>query len=88
MSRSGSGRLAADSPVIQKIARDEVLSEADSSELEATIFGPDLAKNSGELGKAVTSTESILVSFIKRVLGMYGEANPAANGSGMRSRPT
>ncbi|MFA6331503.1 MAG: type I restriction-modification enzyme R subunit C-terminal domain-containing protein, partial [Methanoregula sp.] len=70
-------KLAADSPVIQKIARDEVLSEADIRQLEATIFGPDLAKNSAELGKAVTSTESILVSFIKRVLGMYGEANPA-----------
>ena len=70
-------KLAADSPVIQKIARDEVLSEADLQQLEATIFGPDLAKNSAELGKAVTSTESILVSFIKRVLGMYGEANPA-----------
>lgn len=70
-------QLAADSPVIQKIARDEVLSEADIRQLEATIFGPDLAKNSAELGRAVTSTESILVSFIKRVLGMYGEANPA-----------
>ncbi|MCK9631365.1 MAG: DEAD/DEAH box helicase family protein [Methanoregula sp.] len=70
-------QLAADSPVIQKIARDEVLSEADIRQLEATIFGPDLAKNSAELGKAVTSTESILVSFIKRVLGMYGEPNPA-----------
>ena len=70
-------KLAADSPVIQKIARDEVLSEADLRQLEATIFGPDLAKNTAELGKAVTSTESILVSFIKRVLGMYGEPNPA-----------
>ncbi len=63
--------------MIQKIARDEVLSEADLQQLEATIFGPDLAKNNAELGKAVTSTESIIVSFIKRVLGMYGEANPA-----------
>jgi len=70
-------KIAADSPVIRKIARDEVLSEADLQQLEATIFGPDLAKDSAELGKAVTSTESILVSFIKRVLGMYGEANPA-----------
>jgi type I restriction enzyme R subunit len=70
-------KLAAGSPVIQKIARDEILSEADLQQLEATIFGPDLAKNSAELGRAVTSTESILVSFIKRVLGMYGEANPA-----------
>jgi type I restriction enzyme R subunit len=70
-------KIAADSPVIQKIARDEVLSEADLQQLEATIFGPDLAKNTAELGKAVTSTESILVSFIKRVLGMYGEPNPA-----------
>jgi type I restriction enzyme R subunit len=70
-------KLAADSPEIQKIARDEVLSEADLRQLEATIFGPDLAKNTAELGKAVTSTESILVSFIKRVLGMYGEPNPA-----------
>lgn len=70
-------QLAAENPVIRKIARDEVLSEADLQQLEATIFGPDLAKNSAELGKAVTSTESILVSFIKRVLGMYGEANPA-----------
>ncbi|MDD1703140.1 MAG: DEAD/DEAH box helicase family protein [Methanoregula sp.] len=70
-------QIAADNPVIQKIARDEVLSEADLQQLEATIFGPDLAKNSAELGRAVTSTESVLVSFIKRVLGMYGEANPA-----------
>jgi len=69
-------KIAADSPVIQKIARDEVLSEADLQQLEATIFGPDLAKNSAELGKAVSGTESILVSLIKRVLGMYGEANP------------
>jgi len=70
-------KIAADSPVIQKIARDEVLSEADLQQLEATIFGPDLVKNTAELGKAVTSTESILISFIKRVLGMYGEPNPA-----------
>jgi type I restriction enzyme, R subunit len=70
-------KIAADSPVIQKIARDEVLSEADLQLLEDTIFGPDLAKNPAELGKAVSGTESILVSLIKRVLGMYGEANPA-----------
>jgi type I restriction enzyme R subunit len=70
-------KIAADSPVIQKIARDEVLSEADLQQLEATIFGPDLAKNPAELGKAVSGTESILVSLIKRVLGMYAEANPA-----------
>ena len=68
--------LAAESPVIQKIAHDEVLSEADIRELEATIFGPDLAKNGAELGKAVTSTEGILVSFIKHVLGMYGDPDP------------
>jgi type I restriction enzyme R subunit len=71
-------KLAADNPVIKKIARDEVLSESDLHELEATIFGPDLAKNNAELGKAVMSTESILVSFIKRVLGMYTQPNPAA----------
>jgi len=71
-------KLATESTVIQKIQRDEVLSEADIRELEATVFGPDLAKNSAELGRAVTSTESILVSFIKRVLGMYGEADPKA----------
>jgi type I restriction enzyme, R subunit len=69
-------KIAADNPVIQKIIRDEVLSETDLQQLEATIFGPDLAKNSTELGKAVTSTESILVSFIRKVLGMYAESNP------------
>ncbi|MDO8873099.1 MAG: DEAD/DEAH box helicase family protein [Methanoregula sp.] len=70
-------KIAADNPIIQKIARDEVLSEADLQQLEATIFGPDLVKNPAELGKAVSGTESILVSLIKRVLGMYAEANPA-----------
>jgi len=69
-------KIAADSLVIQKIVRDEVLSETDLQQLESTIFGPDLAKNNVELGRAVTSTESILISFIKRVLGMYAEANP------------
>ena len=70
-------KLAEENPVIRKIARDEVLSEADIRQLEDSIFGPDLAKNSAELGKAASGTESILVSLIKRVLGMYAEANPA-----------
>jgi type I restriction enzyme R subunit len=70
-------QIAADNPVIQKIARDEVLSEADLQQLEATIFSSDLAKNTGGLDTVARPNEHLLVSFIKRVLGMYGEVNPA-----------
>ena len=69
--------VADKNPVIQKIVRDEVLSEADLHQLEATIFGPDLALNPAELGKGESVTESILVPLIRRVLGMYGQPNPA-----------
>ena len=38
-------KIADENPAIQKIARDEVLSEADIHGLEAALFGPDLARN-------------------------------------------
>jgi len=70
-------QIAADDPVINKIKADEVLSESDLRALEATLFGPDLGKNTRELARGAKNNESILVSFIKRVLGMYAEPNPA-----------
>ena len=80
-------KIADENPAIQKIARDEVLSEADIHGLEAALFGPDLARNDPALDRAVTDTGGAIVPFIRRVLGMYGGTGPRS-GSGMRSGRT
>ena len=69
-------KIADENPAIQKIARDEVLSEADIHGLEAALFGPDLARNDPALDRAVTDTGGAIVPFIRRVLGMYGGTGP------------
>jgi type I restriction enzyme R subunit len=63
--------LAENHPTILKIRRNEVLTEDDLKNLEATLNGPDLYITEEVLQKAFKQNKGTLVQFIKTVLGLY-----------------
>jgi type I restriction enzyme R subunit len=70
-------QIADSNPVIQKIARDEVLSESDLRSLELALFSSDFVLDEQEITHTgAAATENVLVPFIKRVLGMYATPDP------------
>jgi type I restriction enzyme R subunit len=70
--------LADKSVVIRKIARDEVLSEADLRTLQAELSSPELIQEKAMISQSEAADESVLVPFIKKVLGMYARPDPKA----------
>jgi len=58
-------------PTIQKIKRDEVLTEEDLKKLEDVLNSPELYITEEVLQKAYKENNGTLVLFIKKVLGLY-----------------
>src|SRR3989449_4043858 len=58
-------------PTIQKILKNEPLTERDLEELEKTLNSPDLYVTEETLQKAYGQSKGTLVQFIKKVLGLY-----------------
>jgi len=69
-------QLADKDPTIQKIKKDEVLTEYDLMNLEWTLNGPELYVTEEVLQKAYKQSKGTLVQFIKNVLGMYSFPDP------------
>ncbi len=63
--------LAERHPTIEKIKRDEVLTEEDLRNLERTLNSPELYVTEETLQKAYRQHKGTLVQFIKKVLGLY-----------------
>ncbi len=63
--------LAEQHPTIEKIKRDEVLTEEDLRNLEKTLNSPELYITEETLQKAYKQNKGTLVQFIKRVLDLY-----------------
>jgi type I restriction enzyme R subunit len=63
--------LAEQHPTIEKIKRDEVLTEEDLRNLEKTLNGPELYITEETLQKAYRQSKGTLVQFIKKVLDLY-----------------
>lgn len=68
--------LADAHPTIQKIKRDEVLTEEDLHNLEKTLNSPELYVTEDALQKAFNQHKGTLVQFIKKVLGLYQFPEP------------
>ena len=69
-------KLADEHPTLQKIKRNEVISETDLKNLENTLNGPDLYLTEDILQKAYMQSNGILVQFIKKILGLYEFPDP------------
>jgi len=63
--------LAERHPTIEKIKRDEVLTDEDLRNLEKTLNSPELYITEETLQKAYKQHKGTLVQFIKKVLGLY-----------------
>jgi len=63
-------------PVIQKIKKDEVLTEKDLEHLEKTLGAPDLYITEDNLKKIYEQQRGTLVQFIKKILGLYEFPDP------------
>lgn len=68
--------LAEQHPTIQKIKRDEVITEDDLRYLEGTLNGPELYITEEVLQRAYQQHRGTLVQFIKKVLGSYEFPDP------------
>ena len=62
--------LAESMPAVQKIKKDEALTEADLEQLEKTLNSPDLYITEENLKKIYEEHRGTMVQFIKKVLGM------------------
>ncbi len=62
--------------VIQKIKKDEVLTEKDLEHLEKTLNSPDLYITEDNLKKIYEQHKGTLVQFIKNILGLYEFPDP------------
>jgi type I restriction enzyme R subunit len=69
-------QLADEHPTIQKIKRDEALSEQDLRSLEKTLNSPELFITEENLQKVYKQSEGSLTEFIKKILGLYEFPNP------------
>jgi type I restriction enzyme R subunit len=69
-------KLAEDHPTIQKIKKDEVLTELDLERLEKTLNTPGLFITEESLQKAFKQSKGTLVEFIKKILGLYDFPDP------------
>lgn len=69
-------RLAEEHPTIQKIKRDEFLTEEDLLNLEKTLNSPDLYVTEEILQKIYKQHKGTLVQFIKKILGLYEFPDP------------
>jgi len=63
--------LADSHPTIQKIVRDEPITERDLEELEKTLNSPELYVTEETLQKVYKQSRGTLVQFIKKILGLY-----------------
>jgi len=68
--------LAESMPAVQKIKKDEALTEADLEQLEKTLNSPDLYITEENLKKIYEEHRGTMVQFIKKVLGMYEFPDP------------
>lgn len=68
--------LAERHPTIQKIRRNEVLTERDLLELEKTLNSPDLYATEESLQRLYKQHKGTLVQFIKKILGLYEFPDP------------
>lgn len=69
-------QLAAEHPTIQKIKRDERLTEQDLCKLEEALNSPELYITEENLQKIYKQHRGTLVEFIKKVLGLYEFPDP------------
>lgn len=69
-------QLAEEHPTIQKIRRDELLTEPDLHKLEEALNSPELFITEENLQKVYRQTKGTLVEFIKQVLGLYQFPSP------------
>ncbi|MEE9223968.1 MAG: type I restriction-modification enzyme R subunit C-terminal domain-containing protein, partial [Thermoplasmata archaeon] len=69
-------RLAAEHPTIQKIKRDNILTEKDLHELERALNSPELFITEENLQKVYRQHRGTLVQFIKKILGLYEFPDP------------
>jgi type I restriction enzyme R subunit len=68
--------LAEKHPTIQKIMRDESITEGDLQELEKTLNSPELYVTEETLQKVFKQPKGTLVEFIKKILGLYEFPDP------------
>lgn len=69
-------KLAEENPTLQKIKRNEVLTESDLKNLEGTLNGPELYVTEDILQKAYKQSNGTFVQFIKKILGLYEFPDP------------
>ncbi len=69
-------RLATGHPTIQKIKRDESLTEQDLRKLEEALVRPELYVTEQNLQKIYSQPMGTLVEFIRKVLGLYEFPDP------------
>ncbi len=69
-------QLAEQHPTIQKIRRDEILTERDLVELERTLNSPELYVTEEILQRLYKQHHGTLVQFIKKILGLYEFPEP------------
>lgn len=69
-------RLAEEHPTIQKIKREEALTEQDLGNLEKTLNSPELFITEENLQKVYRQSKGSLVEFVKKILGLYEFPNP------------
>jgi type I restriction enzyme R subunit len=69
-------QLAEEHPTIQKIKKDEVLTEQDLRNLEKTLNSPELFVTEENLQKVYKQAKGSLIEFIKKILGLYEFPDP------------
>lgn len=69
-------KIAEEHPTINKIRRDEVITEEDLRNLEKTLNSPELFITEEVLQKAYKQHKGTLVQFIKKILGLYEFPDP------------
>ena len=68
--------MAESEPVVQKIRKDEALTEADLEQLEKTLNAPDLFITEDNLKKIYSEHRGTMVQFVKKILGLYEFPDP------------
>ena len=68
--------MAKSEPIVQKIKKDEALTEADLEQLEKTLNAPDLFITEENLKKIYSEHRGTMVQFVKKILGLYEFPDP------------
>jgi type I restriction enzyme, R subunit len=68
--------MAESEPIVQKIRREEALTESDLEQLEKTLNAPDLFITEDNLKKIYSEHRGTMVQFVKNILGLYKFPDP------------